>query len=83
MTPDLLDQITAIFGWMTIINMGLYATAAVVILFRREWMMDMHARMLGVPREELPGRYFSYLSNYKILIVCLNFTPWLALKIVG
>jgi len=83
MDPEALDQVTAFFGWMTVVNLGLYLSAAFFVLFRREWMMDMHARMLGVARQELPGRYFSYLANYKLMIVALNFTPWLALKIVA
>jgi len=63
--------------------MGLYLYAAFFVLFKREWVADMHARMMGVPRQELPGRYFSYLAHYKLLIVGLNLTPWIALKIVG
>lgn len=78
-----LDQIAAVFGWMTVIDMGLYAYAAFFVVFKRDWMMDMHARLMGVARDELPGRYFSYLANYKLLIVGLNFVPWLVLKIVA
>ncbi len=81
MSPEALDQITAVFGWMTVINMVLYAYAAFFVLFKRDWMMAMHAKMMGVPQAELPGRYFSYLANYKLLIIALNLTPWLALKI--
>jgi hypothetical protein len=83
MSPETLDQITAVFGWMTVINMVLYLYAAFFVVFKRAWMAEMHVRMLGVPQEQLLGRYFSYLANYKLLIITLNLTPWLALKIAG
>ncbi len=78
-----LEQITAFFGWMTVINMGLMTFAALFVAFARDWMMGTHANLLGVERERLPGLYFSYLGNFKIAILTLNLVPWLALKLIG
>ncbi len=83
MTPETLGQITAIFGWMTIVNILLYTYAAFFIVFKRDWIMGLHSRLLGVEQDGLETLYFSYLGNYKIVIITMNLVPWIALKIVG
>ncbi len=77
-----IEELTALFGWMTLINMVIYAWAAVFIVFAREWVSRLQARIMGVPAEAWPGYYVDYLSRYKLMIIVFNFAPWLAMLIV-
>ncbi len=75
--------LTAIFGWMLVINLVVYSLAAVLIIFARDWVSNVEARITGIPAEEWPGYFIDYLSRYKIAIMMFNRAPYLALRIVG
>jgi len=78
-----IEQVTAIFGWMLVINVGVYALAAVFLIFARDFAANLEARLTGVPAEKWPEIFVSYLSQYKIAILVLNFAPYVALRIVA
>ena len=77
-----MTQITALFGWMLLINLGVYLLAAAFIVFGRDWTSRLEARITGVPDEEWPRLFMDYLSRYKIAIMMFNLAPYLALRIV-
>ena len=76
-------QITAIFGWMLVINLVVYTFAAAVIIFAGGWAARLEAWVTGVPAEEWPKLFIDYLSRYKIAIMVFNLAPYVALRIVG
>ena len=78
MTPD---QLVALFGCATAINLAVYTLAAIMIVVFRDWMSAMHARMFGLDAAEIRVRYFSYLATYKILLIVFWIAPYLALRI--
>lgn len=78
-----LDQLTALFGWMTLINIVIYSIAAGFIIFARDWIVRLQSGLMGIPPEDWPGYYIDYLSRYKLAIVVFNLAPYLALLIVG
>jgi hypothetical protein len=75
--------LTLVFGWMTFLNLGYLIVATLCITLGRSWITGIHARMTGVPAENLAEHYFSFLANYKIAVIVLNLMPYLALRIVG
>lgn len=77
-----LSTLTEILGWCTVINFGLLAIAAISLMSMRSWIAPLHSRMFKIGEEELSRYYFQYLGNYKLLVIVLNFVPYLALKIV-
>lgn len=77
-----MDDLTAVFGWMTVINLAVYIWAAAFIIFGRDQMARLQARIMGVPAEAWPAYYVDYLSRYKIAIILFNLAPYLALRIV-
>ena len=46
-------------------------------------VMKIHAWFFGVRQEDLPALYLQYLGNFKLAVVLLNITPYIALKIVS
>ncbi|NNE88197.1 MAG: hypothetical protein HKN27_08985 [Silicimonas sp.] len=75
-------EVTAVFGWMLVINVAVYTLAAVMIIFARDWTAKLEARITGVPAKEWPRLFIAYLSRYKIAIMVFNLAPWLALRVV-
>ena len=75
--------LTAIFGWMLVINIVVYTLAAVVIIFARDFASNLEARITGIPAEKWPDIFINYLSHYKIAIMMFNLAPYMALRIVG
>lgn len=78
-----IGQVTAVFGWMLVINIAVYTLAAVMIIFARDFTAKLEARITGIPAEEWPGIFIDYLSRYKIAIMVFNLAPYLALRIVA
>jgi hypothetical protein len=44
-----IELATAVFGWMTVINLAVYLVAAAFIVFGRGWVVRLQSRMMGVP----------------------------------
>ena len=78
-----IHQLTALFGWMLLINIVIYMVAAGVIVFARDWASRFEARVTGVPEEAWPRLFIDYLSRYKIAILVFNLAPYFALRIVS
>ncbi len=78
-----MEQVTAVFGWMLLINLAVYTLAAVFIVFARDWTARLEARITGVPEKEWPRLFIDYLSRYKVAIMVFNLAPYVALRIVG
>jgi hypothetical protein len=76
-------EMTAVFGWMLVLNLGLYLISAGFLIFARDWVCRFEARMTGVPAEDWPKILVDYLGRYKLAILVLNLVPYLALRIVG
>ena len=81
MMPDM-ETVTAFFGWCTVINTGFLCFTAIMVLIARDWAKNIHSRLYKVDKEDLDRLYFDYLARFKILVITLNLTPWIALKIL-
>lgn len=77
-----MDELMAVFGWMTLINVAIYTWAALWIVLARDWTSRLQARIMGVPEAAWPGYFTDFLSRYKLLIIVFNLAPYLALRIV-
>lgn len=78
-----LGVVTAVFGWMLVVNLGVYLLGAAVIVFAGDRAARLEARITGVPEAEWPRIFVDYLSRYKIAILVFNLAPYVALRVVG
>ncbi len=74
-----LETLRTFFGWMTLINLLLYAWSALLCLLARRWIQRLHGRWFGLSPETVGGFLYGYLGAYKIAFIVLNLVPWLAL----
>jgi hypothetical protein len=77
------NELTTFFGWCTVINLGFYLFSALFIIIFKNFTINLHSKILGVEASKLPNMYFKFLGNYKIGILLLNLTPYIALKLMG
>ena len=78
-----IDEIITFLGWCTVINMGMLVFVAVFLFLFQGFAIKLHSKLSGVDASTLPTLYFSYMANYKIGILLLNFVPYVALKIMA
>lgn len=80
-----LETLREFLGWWTVVNFGILLISTVALLAAGGRIARLHAGMFGMAEAEAEVKrvYFQYLSIYKILVLALNFAPWLALRIMG
>ncbi|MDT0581694.1 MULTISPECIES: DUF6868 family protein [Alteromonadaceae] len=77
------NELTTFFGWCTVINIGIYLFSAFFIIVFKRFTINLHSKIVGVEASDLPNMYFAFLGNYKIAILLLNLSPYIALKVMG
>ena len=77
-----IQTLTEFLGWSLAINVVLFMFAAFAVMLMRETIMKIHTAIFGLQKEDLLRQYFQYLAQYKTLIIVLNLTPYIALKVI-
>lgn len=77
-----INELTMFFGWCTVINFLVYLFSALFIIVFKDFTTQLHSKIVGIDATELPKLYFQFLGNYKIAILLINLTPYLALKLM-
>lgn len=78
-----ISQITAFFGWCTVINLSVYALSALFIVVLKDFTISIHSNFMGLNASELPALYFKFLGSFKIIIIVFNVAPYIALKLMS
>ena len=77
-----LDTIMHFMGWSLLINIGFFLIASFMLMFFRGMPLKMHSKLFGVDEEFLKQSYFTYIGNYKLLIIVFNLVPYMVLRLV-
>lgn len=77
-----IETFTTFLGWCSVINMSIFIISALSIALVKKPIIKIHGYLMGVEQETLPNLYFQYLGNFKIAVIILNITPYIALKIM-
>lgn len=77
------QMLTDFFLWCMIVNVIVYAWAALWLIIAPDFVFRMQGRLLSVTRERFDGAVYAYLGAYKLLIIVFNFTPYVALSIIA
>ncbi len=79
---DNLTQLTAFFGWLVVINLLFLTAFTLALVFFRRAFIAMHAYSFHLLESDVLLIYAKFLTYYKLLLVVLFVTPYLALKLV-
>ncbi|MBD3633472.1 MAG: hypothetical protein HUJ23_01010 [Methylophaga sp.] len=75
-------SLTALFGWMTVINFALLIFSTLMLTVFRTSVIRIHTRVTGLEENALKPVYLYFLGFYKVLIILFNLVPYLALKLI-
>lgn len=78
-----ISVITAFLGWCIVINTAIYLFTVSVLTFFKKSVKNLHAKLTDVPVEKLDKFYLNYLGHFKLAMIVLNITPYIALKIIN
>lgn len=76
-------MLTEILGWCLVINTGILTLSAVGVIGLRGIMTSIQSKLFGLNEEELRRAFFQYLAQFKIAVIVLNLTPYIAMKVVA
>ncbi|HEY5621092.1 MAG TPA: hypothetical protein VIR77_00685 [Pontiella sp.] len=78
-----IEVLRAFFGWMTLINLAIFALSTVFCIALRRMIQCMHGRMFGLSPEAINAFLYGYIGLYKILFIVFNLVPWIGLVIMS
>jgi hypothetical protein len=78
-----MEALRAFFGWMTLINLGIFILSTVLCIALRRIIQCMHGRMFGLEAGSINAFLYGYIGLYKILFIVFNLVPWIALVIMS
>lgn len=78
-----LTTFTTFLGWSLVINIGILLFSTFFIIVLRDFALNIHSKLFSLSKNDILKSYFSYLSQYKILLLIFNLAPYFALKIMG
>lgn len=74
---------TTFFGWLTVVNIGIYLLTVIALIGMRGWVYRMNGKMFGISEDEVARTSFKYVGAYKLLLTMFCFAPWLALTLMA
>jgi hypothetical protein len=74
---------TSFFGWMTIVNMGIYLVTVIALMLMRGFAYRTKARIFRISEADVAKETFRYVGFYKLAITVFCFAPWLSLKLMA
>lgn len=69
-------------GWCTVVNSAFLLVVSIILILFRDNTAKLHSQLTGVSVTALPELYFSYIGNFKLVIIAFNLTPYIALKLM-
>ncbi|MBY6135926.1 DUF6868 family protein [Leisingera sp. XS_AS12] len=76
------ETLSAFFGWLTLLHLGLFTLSALLVLALRDRICGLHGRMFGLAPEAVRLAIYRWLGSYKIVILATALAPWLALQLI-
>ena len=77
-----IEQLTVLLGWCTLLNAIFLIVTTIGFKLAGNKVVEIHGRMFGVDTAELSKIYFTYLANFKMLVILFNLVPYIALLIM-
>ena len=69
--------------WCSIINLGLLILMFLAFLTAGKWICRVHAKLWGLPEEEVRFSIYRAMATYKMLVFILSVVPYAALRIIA
>ena len=77
-----LDQLTELFKWMTILNIGIFITSALLGMVLRDLVCRMHGKLFGIDEGQVSIVLYGYLGVLRIFVIVFSIVPYISLLIL-
>ena len=78
-----LEQLQALLGWCTIINMGLLLGWFFMLAVFREQVYKLHSRWFSISQDDFSQLHYAAMAGFKLSIFVFNLSPYIALSIIN
>jgi hypothetical protein len=78
-----IGALTELLGWASVVNITILLLSTLALIAMRGAITGIHSKLFGLDEKDLGRAYFQYLAQYKIAIIVLNISPYIALKVMG
>ncbi len=76
-------EVREMLFWCSILNLGLLILMFLTILSAGKWICRVHAKLWGLPEEEVRLSIYRAMATYKMLVFILCVVPYAALRIIA
>ena len=77
-----LEQLTDLFKWMTIINVGILILSSVLVMAFKNIAYKMQAKLFGIKDDQAAIVVYGYLGILKLLVIIFNIVPYISLLLI-
>lgn len=77
-----IEQLTELFKWMTLINIGLLLFSTFSVMVMKSIMVKIHSKIFGLTETQISVAAYVYLGLFKVLIIVFNIVPYIVLLII-
>jgi len=75
------EQLVSFFGWSTVVNSVLMLWALIALSFMPGLVYKTQSMFVKhMSESDMEKAMYNFLGTFKIVIILLNFSPWLVLK---
>ena len=78
-----IESALAFLLWCLVINYGILLLWFLVFWFGHDWMFRLHSRWFHLSKERFDSIHYASMAAYKLGILLLNLTPYVALRLIG
>lgn len=78
-----IESAQAFLLWCLVINYGILLLWFLVFWFGHDWMLRLHSRWFHLSEERFDSIHYASMAVYKLGILLLNLTPYVALRLIG
>ena len=78
-----IEAVRSVLAWSMVINYGILLWWFLFFMLAHDWMYHFHGKWFRISVNTFDGLHYGAMAVFKIGILLLNLTPWLALRIIG
>ena len=78
-----IDTLTAIFGWMSVINFGILMIVVFMYAVAADWVYSLTTKFFPVPRNAYDIGVYWGIQLFRLFFVFFNVVPFIALSLAA
>lgn len=78
-----IESAQAVLLWCLVINYAILLVWFLAFWFGNDWMFRLLSRRFNLSKERFESIHYASMAIYKLGILLLNLTPYIALRLIG